>query len=78
MGGSRPQAILTPPYLASPGGRAAGDLAWLSPERLDKHYAGDETDLRTMIAAILATTANENIDDYAAAVAMFYRSAPAT
>ena len=79
MGGSRPQGSRPSPrpslYQAAVTG---GDLAWLQPERIDKHYAGDETDLRTMIAAILATTANENIDDYAAAVAMFYRRTPAT
>ena len=65
-----PTLAATQPYQAA----VTGDLAWLA-GAVDKHYAGDETDLRTMIAAILATTANENIDDYAAAVAMFYRDA---
>ena len=58
------------PYQAA----LSGDLGWLG-GAIDKHYAGDDSDLRVMIAAILAATANMSVDHYAASVAEFYRDA---
>ena len=58
------------PYQAA----ATGDLAWLG-GAIDKHYAGDDTDLHAMVGAILASTAGESVDDYEAQVAAFSRDA---
>lgn len=58
------------PYRAA----LSGDLSWLG-AAVDKHYAGDDRDLKTMIAAIVASTAHERVEDYEAAVAAFYRDA---
>ena len=51
-----------------------GDLGWLG-AALDKHYAGDDSDLHVVIPALLSTTIDESVDDYQTAVAMFYRDA---
>lgn len=58
------------PYRAA----VTGDLAWLG-VAVDKHYAGDDTDLKVMVGAILASTAHESVEDYHAAVASFYARA---
>jgi len=58
------------PYQAA----ATGDLAWLG-AAIDKHYAGDESDLKVMIGAIIAATDRESVEDYDAAVSAFYRDA---
>lgn len=58
------------PYKAA----VSGDFAWLG-GAVDKHYAGDDSDLRVMIGALLALTANMNVLDYEASVAEFYRTA---
>ncbi|WP_382309765.1 HAD family hydrolase [Herbiconiux sp. UC225_62] len=58
------------PYRAA----LSGDLAWLG-AAIDKHYAGDDSDLQVMIAAILGTTASVSVDDYQRTVAAFYRDA---
>ena len=58
------------PYQAA----LSGDLGWLG-GAIDKHYAGDDSDLRVMIAAILSATADMSVDHYAASVAEFYRDA---
>ncbi|ACQ79025.1 hydrolase [Beutenbergia cavernae DSM 12333] len=58
------------PYQAA----ANGDFAWLG-GAVDKHYAGDDSDLKVMIGAILASTAHESVEDYQASVAAFYRDA---
>ncbi|WP_353707107.1 HAD family hydrolase [Cellulosimicrobium sp. ES-005] len=58
------------PYRAA----VSGDLAWLG-AAVDKHYAGDDTDLKVMVGAILASTAHESVEDYHAAVASFYARA---
>jgi phosphoserine phosphatase len=58
------------PYQAA----LSGDLGWLG-GAIDKHYAGDDSDLRVMIAAILAATADMSVDHYAASVEEFYRDA---
>lgn len=52
----------------------SGDLGWLG-AAVDKHYAGDDGDLKVLIAAILAATADESVEDYQASVADFYRAA---
>jgi len=51
---------------------ASGDLEWLG-RAIDKHYDGDDTDLRVIIKEILQITANRTVDDYAAEIADFYR-----
>jgi phosphoserine phosphatase len=53
---------------------ASGDLAWLG-SALDKHYAGDDADLKVMIGALLGLTADVDVTAYAAAVSDFYRDA---
>ncbi len=58
------------PYKAA----ASGDLGWLG-GAIDKHYAGDDADLRVLVGAIVALTAHESVEDYQAAVAAFYRDA---
>ena len=60
----------TQPYRAA----LSGDLSWLG-GALDKHYAGDDSDLRVMIGALLASSANVSVDDYRRDVADFYREA---
>ncbi|QNE35040.1 HAD family hydrolase [Leifsonia shinshuensis] len=51
-----------------------GDLAWLG-RAVDKHYAGDDSDLRVLIAALVRTTAGVSVHDYHASVEAFYRDA---
>jgi phosphoserine phosphatase len=51
-----------------------GDLSWLG-NALDQHYAGDDSDLRILLAALLGTTLNESVDVYQSAVSAFYRDA---
>ena len=51
------------PYLAA----TTGDFAWLG-TAIDKHYAGDDSDLGVMIAAIAGVTANQSVEEYAASV----------
>jgi phosphoglycolate phosphatase-like HAD superfamily hydrolase len=58
------------PYLAA----TSGDFAWLG-TAIDKHYAGDDSDLGVMIAAIAGVTANQSVEEYAASVSAFYRDA---
>ncbi|KQW04819.1 acid phosphatase [Leifsonia sp. Root4] len=58
------------PYAAA----VNGDFAWLG-GAVTKHYAGDDRDLKLMIGAILASTADMNVLDYEKSVAEFYRSA---
>ncbi|MEL4319622.1 HAD family hydrolase [Leifsonia sp. YIM 134122] len=53
---------------------ANGELGWLG-AAVDKHYAGDDSDLHAIVGAIIAATANESVEDYAASVADFYRDA---
>lgn len=65
-----PSLADTQPYQAAVG----GDLAWLG-AAVDKHYAGDDADLHTMVAAIVAGTLDVDVDDYEAKVAAFYRDA---
>lgn len=67
---AEPELAEQQPYAAA----VNGDLAWLG-GAVDKHYAGDDSQLRVMIGAILASTAGESVQDYEKAVAEFYRSA---
>ncbi len=65
-----PSLADTQPYKAA----VTGDLSWLG-GAVDKHYAGDDSDLKVMVGAIVASTAHESVEQYAVAVAEFYRSA---
>jgi phosphoserine phosphatase len=56
------------PYLAA----TSGDVAWLA-DALDKHYAGDDTDLRLMVRAIVGISAERTVDDYASEISEFFR-----
>lgn len=58
------------PYKAA----VTGDFAWLG-GAVDKHYAGDDSDLKVMIGALLALTADMNVLDYEKSVAEFYKNA---
>lgn len=58
------------PYLAA----STGDLAWLG-SAIDKHYAGDDSDLGLLIAAVAASSAGASVEEYEASVAAFYRDA---
>ena len=51
-----------------------GDLGWLG-TALDKHYAGDDSDLQVVIPALLSTTLDKSVDDHQDAIATFYRDA---
>jgi phosphoserine phosphatase len=65
-----PELAEQQPYRAA----VSGDLSWLG-GAVDKHYAGDDSDLAVMIGAVLAATANQSVEEYEAAVATFYRTA---
>jgi phosphoserine phosphatase len=52
----------------------SGDLAWLG-TTIDKHYAGDDSDLKQLIAAIVRASAGMSVDEYAASVSEFYATA---
>jgi phosphoserine phosphatase len=65
-----PSLAETQPYRAA----ATGDLAWLA-TAIDKHYAGDDSDLGTIITALVGLTDGMSVEDYAASVADFYRTA---
>lgn len=58
------------PYRAA----VTGDLAWLG-TAIDKHYAGDDSDLGVIIQALLGLTDGVSVEDYARSVADFYRTA---
>ena len=52
----------------------AGDFAWLG-TTIDKHYAGDDSDLKQLIGAVIRASAGMSVDDYAASVGEFYATA---
>ena len=56
------------PYAAA----HSGNLRWLG-EAVDKHYAGDDGDLKLIIAAIARSTGGLNVETYEKQVAEFYR-----
>ena len=58
------------PYRAA----VSGDLAWLG-AAIDKHYDGDESDIETLIGAIVRLTDGMSVEQYASSVAEFYRTA---
>ncbi|WP_448256538.1 HAD family hydrolase [Microbacterium aurum] len=70
------QAAADPALAARQPYRAAltGDVAWLG-AAVDKHYAGDDSDLRELIAAVAASSAGASVGEYEASVAAFYREA---
>ena len=51
-----------------------GDLSWLG-EAVDKHYAGDDSDLPAIAGAVIAATGQANVEDYAASVTEFFEQA---
>ncbi|QDZ16872.1 haloacid dehalogenase-like hydrolase [Humibacter ginsenosidimutans] len=53
---------------------ASGDLSWVG-AAVDKHYAGDDADLKVLIGAIVEVTQGVSVHDYAESVASFYRDA---
>jgi haloacid dehalogenase-like hydrolase len=67
---TNPELADTQPYAAA----VSGDLSWLG-GAIDKHYAGDDSDLKAMIGAILGLTANVSVDEYEAEVVAFYAEA---
>jgi phosphoserine phosphatase len=48
-----------------------GDFSWLA-GAIDKHYNGDDSDLKVMIGAIVGITADRTVHEYAIEVAAFY------
>jgi phosphoserine phosphatase len=58
------------PYKAA----VTGDFTWLS-ATIDKHYAGDDTDLKTLFGALVRASAGKSVDIYANEVASFYANA---
>ena len=54
------------PYQAA----VTGDYGWLG-GAVDKHYAGDDSDLEVLIGALVGVTAGMSVEDYAASVAEF-------
>ncbi|WP_136043356.1 MULTISPECIES: HAD family hydrolase [unclassified Microbacterium] len=65
-----PELAERQPYLAA----VSGDFGWLS-TAIDKHYGGDDSDLKTIIQALVGLTDGMSVEDYAASVAEFYRTA---
>ncbi len=58
------------PYKAA----VSGDFSWLG-AAIDKHYAGDDSDLPVVVSAIVDATGQANVEDYAASVTEFFREA---
>jgi phosphoserine phosphatase len=58
------------PYKAA----VTGDFAWLG-GAIDKHYAGDDSDLQILIGSLVGVTAGMSVEDYAASVSEFYETA---
>ncbi|NNC11084.1 haloacid dehalogenase-like hydrolase [Planctomonas sp. JC2975] len=67
---AKPELADTQPYKAV----VSGDLSWLA-GAIDKNYAGDDSDLKVMIRALVGNTAGMNVEDYAESVADFFRTA---
>lgn len=65
-----PALAQTEPYRAA----STGDLAWLG-AAIDKHYAGDDSDLRPLIAAVVAVQAGRTVGEYADEVRAFLDTA---
>ncbi|HEY4268327.1 MAG TPA: HAD family hydrolase [Galbitalea sp.] len=58
------------PYKAA----ASRDFGWLG-AAVDKHYEGDDDDLKTIIGALVRSTAGLSVEAYAAVVDEFFRDA---
>jgi phosphoglycolate phosphatase-like HAD superfamily hydrolase len=65
-----PSLAETQPYKSA----VTGDAAWLG-DAMDKHYAGDDTDLRVIIGALLGLTDGMSVEEYELAVTTFYGAA---
>ena len=65
-----PSLAARQPYRAA----VTGDLAWLG-TAIDRHYAGDDSDLGVIIQALVGLTDGVSVEDYARSVTEFYRSA---
>ncbi|WP_022889393.1 HAD family hydrolase [Agromyces italicus] len=52
----------------------SGDLGWLA-GAVEKHYQGDDADLKILIGAVVGATAGTSIDAYAASVEEFFATA---
>ncbi|MFC9984605.1 HAD family hydrolase [Microbacterium keratanolyticum] len=65
-----PELAERQPYLAA----TSGDLSWLG-TAIDKHYRGDDSDLQVMLAALVGLNDGMSVEEYAAAVDEFYRTA---
>ncbi|KHK97217.1 acid phosphatase [Microbacterium mangrovi] len=53
---------------------ASGDLGWIA-DAVDKHYQGDDGDLKTLIGALVGQVVDVSVDEYAASVAEFFATA---
>jgi phosphoserine phosphatase len=51
------------------------DYRWLG-GAIDKHYAGDDSDVKVLMAGILQAFAGQTVDEYVAAAAAFLDTAP--
>ena len=51
------------------------DYAWLGGV-IDRHYAGDDTDLKVLMGGLLQAFAGQTVDEYGAAAAAFLDKAP--
>ena len=58
------------PYKAA----VEGDLSWLG-DAVTKHYQGDDTDVKTMMAAVLSAHEAITVEEHADRVAAFFRDA---
>jgi len=58
------------PYRAA----VSGDFAWLG-GAIDKHYLGDDSDLKVLIGALVGLVQGISVEDYAASVSAFFRDA---
>lgn len=53
---------------------AEGDFGWIG-GAVDKHYLGDDDDLKTLIGALVGQVVDRTVDEYAASVAEFFATA---
>lgn len=58
------------PYRAA----VTGDLHWIG-AAIEKHYAGDDSDLKVIIGALVGLTDGTSVEDYAQTVQSFYATA---
>ena len=70
MAAEKPELAERQPYQAA----VSGDLAWLG-GAIDKHYAGDESDVKVLIGAVVESQAGLDTDAFAQLVAEFVETA---